>query len=219
MAQRFARRILRPQADAECYLRKSLSGKELKELRRKERRLAELGQVELRTLSPNGDLHVWVEDFLQLEASGWKGCKGSAMGINPVNRDFFQTVATEAYWRKKLWMNGLFLNDKPIAMKCTFLTSSGLFAFKIAFDEEFGGVSPGYLLEVATIREMHQRSDIQWIDSCTSYKPTMFDRLWLDQRVMQTLLLPTGGFSSHLVVSFLKLLRWLKHRVKKCSAK
>jgi len=125
---------------------------------------------------------------------------------------FFETIVRQAFERGQLLMLGLFLNDQPIALKCNLLTPSGRgsFAFKIAFDEQKGAISPGYQLEVANIRELHRRADMDWMDSCTAREPSMFDRLWLDRRKMQTTLISTGRLTGNLVVALLPQLQRLK---------
>ncbi len=212
LSEQYTRGLFRPRADAEAYLKAALAPRYHKELRRKEKRLHEQGQVEYRTLGPGEDVQGWIDAFLRLEASGWKGAHGTALAARPLDQDYFRMIAAEAFRRGQLLMLGLFLNDEPIALKCNFLAGAGSFAFKIAFDEEQGCLSPGYQLEIANIRELHQRPRIQWMDSCTGLEPSMFDRLWIDRRVIQTMLMSTGRTIGDLVVSMLPLLRWLKRR-------
>src|SRR5262249_28105510 len=77
------------QRDAAAYLQTALAGRRRKELKRQEKRLGETGRLEYRTLGPQGDAAAWVEDFLQLEASGWKGHEGSALALREQDRAFF----------------------------------------------------------------------------------------------------------------------------------
>lgn len=209
----WTRAILRPREDAESYLKEALSSRQRKELRRKENRLGELGLVEYRSLPPGGDVASWIELFLHLEASGWKGREGTAMAARGADADYFRTVAQEAHRRGQLQVLGLFLAGRPIAIKCNLLSGNGVFAFKIAFDEELSRVSPGYQLEVAMIRQFHQQTAQRWVDSCTSCEPSLFDDLWLDRRIMGTLLLSSGRTPGDLVVSLLPLLRWLRRQL------
>jgi hypothetical protein len=213
VVEQFTRGILQRRADAETYLNAALPARSRKELRRKEKRQAEMGRVEYVTLHSPGDLEMWIETFLRLEVSGWKGRRGGAMACTASDADFFRGVVAEAFRRGRLLMLGLFVDGQAIAMKCSFLAGGGSFAFKIAFDEEKGRASPGYLLEVANIREVHQRPDIAWMDSCTDLRPSMFDQLWIDRRAIQTLLLSSGRAAGDLAVSILPLLRWVKRRL------
>lgn len=210
VTEQYARCLLRPRADAEAYLAESLTAHERKEVRRKEKRLADLGRVEYRATRPGDDVGPWTEAFLRLEAEGWKGRQGTAMASIPEEAAFFRGVVAEAARQGRLRMLGLFLNNEPIALKCNFLAGTGSFAFKIAFDERHGRLSPGYQLEIANLRDFHDSGEVQWMDSCSDCQPSMFDRLWLDWRVIQTLLLSTGRRPGDLVVSVLPLMRWLR---------
>ncbi len=68
--------------DAESYLHSAISGLALKEVRRKEKRLRDLGRLVWRELEPGEDARPWLSDFLRLEASGWKGRERSALACS-----------------------------------------------------------------------------------------------------------------------------------------
>lgn len=72
----------------------------------------------------------------------------------------------------------------------------------------------GTLLELENIRRFHARPDLQWMDSCAIPEHFMINRLWLDRRVIQTLLISSGRPFGSLVVSALPLARWLYHRLR-----
>jgi hypothetical protein len=103
---------------------------------------------------------------------------------------------------------GLFLDDRPLALKCNFMTGDGGFAFKIAFDEAYRAFSPGFLLEIENVRRLHRRTDIRWMDSCADAQHAMINRLWPGRRTMATVLFGTGRAPGDLLVSLMPLLRW-----------
>jgi CelD/BcsL family acetyltransferase involved in cellulose biosynthesis len=211
-ADYFTRALYRPAADAETYLRDARSGRRRKELRRQERRLAERGAVEYVELEPDGDACVWADEFLRLEATGWKGRGGTAMTVSTIERAYFVESAREAHRRGRLMMLGLRVGGRFVALKCNYLAGAGSFAFKIAFDESFASYSPGVLLEVENIRRLHARSGIEWMDSCSA--PVNFiNSLWPERRTICTLVAATGKSYGGLVVSLLPLLRWLNRRL------
>ena len=206
----FTRALFRPRHNADDYIVGALSGKHRQELRRQERRLSELGTLRYAALEPDADAEVWVNAFLELERRGWKGREGTALVRQEADRKFFQTFCREAARRGRLQMLGLFLNDRPIALKCNLLTGDGALAFKIAFDEEFARHSPGVLLELFTIDRLHAQPRVAWMDSCAIPDHPMINRLWLDRRTIQTLLISTGRAPGDVIVSLLPALRWLK---------
>ena len=111
-------------------------------------------------------------------------------------------------------MLGLHLNGRPIAMKCNFLASPGAFAFKIAFDESLSRYSPGVLLELDNIEQLHQSGLVRWMDSCAMAGHPMIDRLWSERRTLQSLALSTGRLSGDLAVAVVPLLRVLRRRLR-----
>jgi CelD/BcsL family acetyltransferase involved in cellulose biosynthesis len=193
-----------------------LSGRHKKELRRQRRRLSEQGRFECVRLESSDDLAGWLERFLELEASGWKGREGTAIRETPAERDFFVQAATAAFERGRLMMLGFHLNGKPVSLKCNFLAPPGSFAFKIAFDESFASYSPGVLLELENIEQLNRyHPEIAWMDSCAMAQHFMINRLWSGRRTVQTLLVSTGTRRSDLVVSALPMLRWLRRQFKR----
>src|SRR5439155_11480658 len=65
--------------DGETALQAALGNKKLKELRRQRHRLAEHGAVRFEVARSPGDVAAALETFLTLEASGWKGQRGTAL--------------------------------------------------------------------------------------------------------------------------------------------
>ena len=207
------RAFFEPGADAESYLRGAISGLALKEVRRKEKRLRERGRLVWRELEPGEDAAPWLRDFLELEASGWKGRGRSALACSEPEREFFVSAATAAHDLGQLMLLGLFLDDRPLALKCSFLAGAGGFAFKIAFDEAFRAFSPGFLLEIENVRRLHGRPDIRWMDSCAAAQHAMINRLWPGRRTMATVLFATGRAPGDLLVSLMPLLQWGRRKL------
>lgn len=215
VAERFTRALFRPTAGGMDYVGGALSGKRRKELRRQANRLSEQGRVEYLELTPRGDASAWIQDFLRLEARGWKGEDGGALAADDATREYFTTVAAEAFRRDRLMMLALTLDGRPIAQKCNFLAAPGSFAYKIAYDEHYAGYSPGVQLEIENIRRLAERPQITWMDSCAVSNHSMATRLWTERRTIQTVLVATGRWPSDWVVSVLPLRVWCRHRLTK----
>ena len=203
-----ARGLLRPRASAEDYLAEALPAHSRHELRRLERRLSERGRLDYSECSP-GETAQWIEEFVALEAAGWKGRRGSALGSTEANRVFFTRAAAEAARRGRLMILALRLDGRAVAMKLNFLAGEGSYAFKIAYDEAFRRYSPGTLLEAENIRRFHARPALRWMDSCAGADHFMVNRLWVDRLPIQAWLIATGRAPGRLVVSALPAMRWL----------
>ena len=207
------RALFKPMSSGESYLERALKGKRRKEFRRLENRLSEAGRIEYRCLDPKGDAKPWITSFLELESRGWKGEMGSSLASQEDARRFFEESAQEAHRHGQLMMLGLFHENKAIALKCNFVSGHGSFAFKIAFDEEYGRYSPGMLLEMENVRRLHTMPEVAWMDSTADAQHFMINRLWIDRRTVETLVVSVNRPPGGLIVAGLPLLRWMKGTV------
>jgi CelD/BcsL family acetyltransferase involved in cellulose biosynthesis len=212
--KRFQRAELRMDDSGADYVTRAISTGRRKELRRLRNRLAENGSLECRELIEANDLKGWTDDFLDLEARGWKGQSGTAMKNNAASKRFFKEVTAEAMTHGRLMMIGLFLTGKPIAMKCNFLVPGGAYAFKIAYDEEYSRYSPGVQLEIENIRIARERG-IRWMDSCAAPNHTMIDALWADRLEICTVLASPPRSANRLHFELLRLAGWSRSHLRK----
>lgn len=180
------------------YLAHALPGKKRKELRRQQARLGELGKLRTERRDDALDIESWIDAFLALEASGWKGREGSAMAAAPETEALFRNALRQAATRGKLERLSLLLDDRPVAMLASFLASPGAFSFKTAFDEAFSRFSPGVLLQLENLA-MLDRSGIEWTDSCAASDHPMIDSLWEERRPIGRLSVAIGGFARRAV--------------------
>jgi hypothetical protein len=215
------RALLQPGARSyDEYLREALSRKRRKELKRLENRLAELGRLEYDVLSDSTQAPRWIEEFLRLEASGWKGRAGTAFVNQKRDKSFFREMALGGAQRGQLSMLALRLNGHPLAMKLNLHSSGGAeapgaFSYKIAFDEDYARFSPGVLLELENIRQMHIAPRAPWMDSCAIPDHFMINRLWLERRSIQNIVVSVSKGSGDMVVSLLPLLRRIKQKLRR----
>ena len=206
----YTRALFRPMDTADQYFNVALSGKHRKALKRRTELLAELGPVEFTVADDDADISNWIEAFLRIESSGWKGREGSAMACQEPNRNFFVEAVTGSFRKKRLLMTAMRVDGKIIAENCYFRGGKGAFHFKPAFDEEYARFSPGFHMECELIRYLHGRPEIEWLDSCTSSGNEMYNRLFIARKTIQSLIIPTRGGFGGLLVSAIPCLRYLK---------
>lgn len=212
----YARPILRRARDAEAYINEFISRKDRQELRRRERRLQEQGRLRFVALGQDGDLGGWIDDFLRLEASGWKGQEGSAMTCDEANRRFLNETFRAAYERGRLEMVGIDLDGKPLGRCTGFIAGEGAYAFKPAYDEAFAKFSPGIIAEVARIRNLHEMPGVRWMDSFTDAGNSVMSRLWKDRITVQTLAFGTDRAGA-LALAAWPFLRWARRALSAAS--
>jgi CelD/BcsL family acetyltransferase involved in cellulose biosynthesis len=128
-------------------------------LRRRAKRLAEMGAVALERVDGGGDaeIDVAVDAFLRLEASGWKGERGSAIALDPALAGFYRRMAHDAARRGALAIRSLVLDGRPIAVHLGLVHRGVYLLPKTAYDESLGNVSPGQLLQREVLAECEAR--------------------------------------------------------------
>ena len=186
------RALLSSDLDAEAYLAEALPARKHKDLNRRFRRLGELGEVEFRWESGSEGLAGWIDEFLALEAAGWKGEAGSALGCEAATKALFRESLAGAADRGRLVRLSLRLDGRPIAMLSTFLTPPGAFGFKTAFDEDYSRFSPGFLLEREFLGAL-RRFGIDWCDSCAAADHEVMNRIWRERRRVGRVSIAIGG--------------------------
>lgn len=203
--ERLTRALFRPANDADAFIARALGGKKQKELRRQLRRLNEIEAV---TFERSTDVERWIELYFELEARGWKGGGGTALGDDPPAAAFFRALLHGAHARGRLdlWTMTQPSRPLPIAMKCNLRSGDGAIAFKITYDEELAKFSPGVLLEMEHIAWMHAPGAPSWIDSGAAASHPMINGLWRDRIGLERLAMPID-LKAQLAVAAFPLLR------------
>lgn len=192
LVHREERAMLASELAPEPYLAAALTGKKRKELRRQFARLSELGAVTISQSRDSTGLEKWIEDFLALEHSGWKGSAGSALASHHTTKQLFREALPGAAAQGRLERLTLALDGEPLAMLASFITPPGAFSYKTAFDERFARFSPGVLLQRANLAMLND-PQVLWTDSCAAADHPMIDHIWRERRVIGRISLGIGG--------------------------
>ncbi|MDQ7065677.1 MAG: GNAT family N-acetyltransferase, partial [candidate division KSB1 bacterium] len=81
-------------------------------LRRRLRKLQQLGEIRFTLAADEQEIAFFLQQGLNLEASGWKGKMGSAILANRETHKFYHTIADWAAAHGWLRLFGLFLNNR-----------------------------------------------------------------------------------------------------------
>jgi CelD/BcsL family acetyltransferase involved in cellulose biosynthesis/SAM-dependent methyltransferase len=133
------------------------------ELRRRGRRLAELGAVELAFESGSQDLDALLAEAFRLEASAWKGAKGTAIISRPETERFYRDVALWGAERGLLRLAFLRLDGRPLAFEFCLRQGGVHYNLKGGYDAEFHRLGPSRLLH-------HQLLERAFTDGLSSYE-------------------------------------------------
>lgn len=192
IVMRQERPVLSSPLGSESYFESAYSSKRRRELRRQFNRLSEAGEVAFVWHWDDAAIAAWCEDFLRLEASGWKGEAGSALACSEGTRALFCQALEAAAARGKLVRAALLLDGRPVAMLANFVAAPGSFGFKTAFDEGFAPYSPGVLLEREYLKTL-DRGDIAWCDSCAAPDHPVMAEMWTARRAIGRISVGIGG--------------------------
>lgn len=167
--------------DGKAYLEKSLSSSTRKKLRQHRRRLSEKGKLETVVASEPQAVRVALEQFLAMEAAGWKGAQGTALLSNTADAAFIRGAIGGLAQRGCTSIHSLTLDGKPISMQMVARAGSIAFTWKTAYDEAFHEFSPGaLLLEDYTAAFLADKS-ITAVDSC-SFDETGLMSAWSERQ-------------------------------------
>jgi Acetyltransferase (GNAT) domain len=201
------RPIMLPRESSEVFLNEALSSNRKRGLRRWERQLGELGTVEYRELE-DSNIDPWIDVFFEMEASGWKGREGVAAIQDANTQGFIRHAIKEAFRRGQLLTLEMKVGGEPAASRFILTSGIGSFGYKITYREKYARYSPGSLLEIESIRRVHQHPEIKWLDSCVA--PSFAHYLpWLDKMGIADITFSTGGFKGNTVLALAPKLRSL----------
>ena len=186
-------------------------------LKRWEARLRACGELKPVRLAQGDDGAAWRDEFLRLEASGWKGDAGSALASREQDRRFAVEVLDEALRRGRLVITGLDLQGRPLARHVAITAGEGAICFKIAYDETYAKFAPGFVAEVDNVRQFLENPGPRWIDSNTARENTSYGRVWKDRRTVQSIAVGARG-AGRFAVAALPLVRLVKDLARRAAS-
>jgi CelD/BcsL family acetyltransferase involved in cellulose biosynthesis len=176
--------------DADELLHDALGAKKLKELRRQRHRLAEHGEVHFEVARSPGEIARAVETFLKLEASGWKGARGTALLQNDGDASFVRHATAALAVTGQCEIITLHAGDIPVAAGIVLRHQDRAFFFKIGVDERFAKFSPGVQLTLDLTRHLCADPAIASADSTASPDHPMINPIWRGRFAIGDVLIP-----------------------------
>jgi hypothetical protein len=190
---RHVRPLLQPGDNRADYFEQRIGGKRARSLRRRQRRLAEIGAVAVVEAKGDDTLLRARDDFLALEASGWKGRLGTAAANSGAICDFIQEAVAGLGREGKVLIHRLVLNDKAIAATIALRSEDTVWGWKVAFDEAYADFSPGVLAVAGLTESLLADRTIAQSDSCATPNDTMAPQLWNERIAIADWLFPVSA--------------------------
>jgi len=176
--------------EPEELLRDALGAKKLKELRRQRHRLAEHGAIRFEVARTRQQVAAALEVFLKLEASGWKGKRGTALVQNDGDAGFIRRAAPALAETGQCEIVTLVAGDMPVAAGIVLRHQDRAFFFKLGIDERFAKFSPGVQLTLDLTKHLCADPAIATADSTASADHPMINPIWRGRFAIGDVLIP-----------------------------
>lgn len=124
----------------------SLSHNHRAKLRKRLRRLARIGSVELETVATERGVGIALEEGLRMEAAGWKTGAGTAILCHPPLRRFYLDLARATARAGSLRLIFLKVGARRIAFSYALCEANRLYVLKAGYDPGYAEYSPYNLL-------------------------------------------------------------------------
>ena len=194
--RQWQRAVLRPRGTYEEWFEGNFDRKRRKEYRRLANRLSEQGTFEQLAFQCTEDSRPWAAEILSLEASGWKGKRGTALATDKELKTAFIDACQLLAASGKLRFWKLVLNGKAIASAYAIVEGDQAWLVKIAYDEAFAKFSPGVLLILHATEQLFAEPGLKLIDSCAIPGHPMIENIWRDRMEMADVMIAPRSIST-----------------------
>ncbi|MCO5733694.1 GNAT family N-acetyltransferase [Rhizobium sp. SSA_523] len=189
----YQRPTLDSELEGDAYLKSSISAHHLREMRRLWRRLEKEGDLSYSVARNPTDIRRRTEEFLALEAKGWKGRKRSALISDRYRAAFAREAIGNLAEIDGVRIHTLDIDGRAIASLIVFVMAGEAYTWKTAYDEDFARFSPGKLL-VMRLTDWHLDDfNITRTDSCAVPDHPIMSRLWREREDMGTMVIGLTG--------------------------
>jgi len=175
-------------------------------LRRKARRLAEAGDVEMRVLDTAKDIAPWLPKMVELEKSSWKWQERAGIFQLAEMRGFYDLLMQNLAARHRVRVCILTIDGRLVAHEIGFLGMDSYCMHSTVFDPEFAGQSPGRLLMLFSIQKCIEegRRIYDFLQNDAEFKRQMSTS---ESRLWDLILLP-NSFRGRIWKQVIRLVQW-----------
>ena len=176
---RHERAHLAPAADRAKYFETAFSRERNRKLDWLWRSFCKLGGITVDQVS-GAEAPRAFEDFLKIEASGWKGRGGGAISLHDPLRAFARAAIENLAKDGKVRIDRILKDGQPVAASVLLLSGESGWLWRIAYLEEFARYSPGFNVKFLTESLLKEPSIVS-VDSCTMPDHPMINRIWSER--------------------------------------
>lgn len=169
--------------DFSRYLETVFGPKTRQTLRRKARRLADEGEIDMRFLETPEEIHEWFPKIVQVEQASWKAKQGDGIFQRVELRSFYQLLFENLAEQGRLRVAILTVGGRLVAYEVGFLGMDSYCMHSTVFDQDFAPNSPGRQLMLESMRVCFEegRKFYDFLQNDAEFKrqlSTRESRLW-----------------------------------------
>lgn len=205
----YERALFVPAASGPAYLEAARGKKARSDLRRRLRRLGELGATALTVADGDTDVDAWLDEFLTLEDSGWKGGRGSGTSLRSAGEaPFFRDAVAALHHEGRARLAALRVDGAALAMYVCVLDPTGTrgWALKTAYDEAFAAYGPGTLMFTEESAALHG-TPIVSVDSCATPGHPLIDKAWSGRVGIRDIVVARGDIAGRCALATVRQAR------------
>ncbi len=178
--------------DPKAFWASSMSAKRLQGFARKRRQLGKEGELAMTVVDEPGAVAAALDEFLRLEASGWKAARHSALASAPATERFTREMIAALAERRLVSIEALRLNGVPVAMWVILFSGDAAYTWRTAYDEAYSRFSPGALLLEHTTTRLLADPAVAFTDSCNHRDVGHQAERWPERHEVGDLLIDAG---------------------------
>lgn len=185
----YQRPMLQSTEEGDVYLQNAISSSHMREMRRQWRLLEEKGEVSYNVARQPREIRQRLEEFLTMEAKGWKGKNRSALIFDRYHSPFVREAIANLSEIDAVRIHTIDVNGRAIASLVVLMMGGEAYTWKTAYDENYARFSPGKLL-MGRLTEWHlEDANIVRSDSCAVPDHPIMSRFWREREEMGTLVI------------------------------
>ena len=195
--------------DSDFYASKNV----MKDIRRRQRGLSKLGEVEW-CVYYGGSLQAsHLEELLYLEHTGWKKEEGTSLLSNPNHATFFREMSMGFHQEERIFITELHLDRVVLSTISNLVSGDTSFNFKLGWDTSYARYSPS-IINLINYAANHASlpSNLKFLDSSVAPGSFMED-IWMRRRDLADGVYALTG-AGKLVLSAVQTLRQVKGKFK-----
>ncbi len=185
----YQRPMLESLLDGDAYLKNAMTSGHLREMRRQWRLLEKEGALSYNVARQPAEIRKRTEEFLALEAKGWKGRKRTALINDRYRAAFAREAISNLSEADAVRIHTIDFDGRAIASLVVFVMAGEAYTWKTAYDESYSRFSPGKLLMMKLTDWHLDDANIMRTDSCAVPDHPIMSRFWEEREEMGTVLI------------------------------